>query len=205
MTAQRAALRIADVPFTDYYKYDFHLYMSGVPSYVPQPGLRSFNIASQIEDEGYIEFHTPQARLMTEDDIKAILRPQEFTPGQITLLLPGQSEEQTFIIIGLTTTCTNALNDRLANRYRGSQSQAYEQFLKLQGTWDLTKRDVETMPWSEGDTGPSFFVPSTDNHRPSYIAVTIVWNIAWGFMNKYSQNLRQILNDRDRGLIENGE
>ena len=205
MTAQRAALRVADVPCTDYWKCDFYLYMNGVPSYVPQPGLRSFNIASQIEDEGYIEFHTPQARLLTEDDVKAVLRSQEFTPGQITLLLPGQSEEQTFIIIGLTTTCTNALNDRLANRCRESQSQAYEQFLKLQGTWDLTKRDVETMPWSEEDTGPSFFVPSGDIHRPSYIAVTVIWNIAWGLMNKYSQDLGQILNDRERELNLNGE
>ena len=178
--------------------------MSGVPSYVPQPELRSFNIASQIEDDGYIEFHTPQARLLTAADLKDTLRLQEFTPGQITLLFPAQAEDRTFILIGLTTTCTNALNDRLSKPSRGSGSQSYEYLLKLQGTWDLTKRDVETMPWSERDTGPYFFVPATDIHRPSYIAVTITWDVAWAFMNKYSQDLRKILNHRERELILNG-
>ena len=186
MIALRAALRIADITFPDYYKHDFYLYMSGVPSYVPQPGLRSFNIASQIEDDGYIEFYTPRARLLTGDDVKATFKSQEFTPGQITLLLPAQPEEQMFIIIGLTTTSTDALKDRLAKRGRESGNQAYEQLLKLQGTWELTKSDVETMPWSEKDTGPSYFVPSRDVHRPSYIAVTIDWLVAWDLMRKYS-------------------
>lgn len=167
--------------------------MGGVPSYVPQPGLREISIISQIEDKGCIEFHTSQARLLTRDDVKATLRSQEFTPGQITLILPSKSEEQTFIIIGLTAKCANALNDRLAKCDRGSESQAHEQRRKvIEGTWNLTKGDVETMPWIEEDTGPSFFVPSTNIHRPSYIAVTIIWQIAWHFMQKHSLNLGHI-------------
>ena len=190
------------MPFTDYYKYDFHLYMGGVPSYVPQPGLREFSILSQIEDEGYIEFHTPQARLLTENDVKAILSLQDFTPGQITLLLPGKLEVQSFIVIGLTTKCTKALNERLAKRSRGnSETQPHEQRRKsIEGTLNLTKSDIEMMSWHEEDTGPSFFVPSTNIHRPSYIAVTIIWEIAWLFIQKHSWNLGHTLNDR--GFIE---
>ena len=168
--------------------------MGAVPSYVPQPGLRSFNIVSQIEDKGYIEFHTPQARFLTENDVKAILGSQDFTPGQITLLLPGEFEEQSLIIIGLTTKCTNTLTDRLAKHYRGSEGQAHEQRRKvIEGTWNLTKSDIETMPWSEEDTGPIFFVPSTNIHRASYIAVTIIWQIAWLLIRKHSGNLRHTL------------
>ena len=185
------------MPFTDYYKYDFYFYMGGVPSYVPQPGLREFNILSQIEDEGCIEFHPPQARLLTVDDVKATLGSQEFTPGQITLLLPNEIEKQGNIIIGLTTKCTKTLNDRLAKRYRGNgESHAHEQRRKaIEGTWDLTKSDIEMMGWAEEDTGPISFVPSTNIHRPSYIHVTIIWQIAYILIHKHSRNLRHILGD----------
>ena len=196
-TAQHVALRIANVPFTDYYKYDFYFYMGGVPSYVPQPGLREFNILSQIEVEGCIEFHPPQARLLTLDDVKAILGSQEFTPGQITLLLPNEFEGAANIIIGLTTKCTKALNDRLAKNCRGNcESQAYEQRRKaIEGTWNLTKSDIEMMGWAEEDTGPISFVPSTNIHRPSYIHVTIIWQIAYILIQKHWRNVRHSLGD----------
>ena len=186
------------MPFTDYYKYDFYFCMGGVLSYVPQPGLRPFNILSQIEDEGCIEFHPPQARLLTVDDVKAILGSQEFTPGQITLLLPNKFEEHANIIIGLTTQCTKALNDRLAIGYRGnSDSQVREQRRKaIEGTWDLTKSDIEMMGWAEEDTGPISFVPSTNMHRPSYIHVTIIWQISWWLLHRHSRNVRHSLSDR---------
>ena len=176
--------------------------MGGVPSYMPQPGLREFSILSQIEDEGYIEFHTPQAWLLTENDVKAILSLQEFTPGQITLLLSGKLEEQSFIVIGLTTKCTKALNDRLAKRSRGNnETEPHEQRRKaIEGTWNLTNSDIETMSWHEEDTGPNFFVRSTNIHRPSYIAVTIICEIAWLFIQKHSWNLGHICNVR--GLTE---
>ena len=179
--------------------------MGGVPSYVPHPGLRSFNILSQVEDGGYIEFQIPQAQLLTEDDVKAILRSQDFTPGQITLLLPGKNVEQSFIIIGLTTQCTKALNDRLAKHYRGnSETRPHEhRRFAIEGTWDLTKSDIETMPWSEEYSGPSFFVPSRNIHRASYIAVTVVWQISWLFIHKHSRNIRLSLNIQGEGeLIE---
>ncbi len=180
--------------------------MGGVPSYVPQPEFRSFNIVSQIEDKGYIEFYTLQAQFLTEDDVMAILKSQDFTPGQITLLLPGKSEEQPFIIIGLTTKCTKVLNDRLAKHYQGtSETQPHEpRRLSIGGTWDLTKGDVERKPRSDEGTSPIVFVPSTNIHRPSYVAVPISWQIGILLVHKHSRKVRHRLNEHG-GLIEQME
>ena len=180
--------------------------MGGIPSYVPQPGYRSFNIVSQIENEGYIEFHNPQTRILAENDVKAVLRSQDFTPGQITLLLPRRSEEKPFIIIGLTTECTKALSDRLAKRYQGnSENQPHEpRRISIGGTWNLTKGDVERKPRSDEDSDPIVFVPSTNIHQSSYVAMPITWQIGCLLVHKHSCKVRHRLNEHGE-LIEQRE